>query len=55
MAKKRSTAKRKARSKFRASWCGQLRFGPMSSEVQAVNTYIKEQSDVHFHLLHEPG
>jgi DNA end-binding protein Ku len=44
----------KARSKFRASSRGQLRFGLVSFEVQAVNAQIKEQSEVHFHLWHEP-
>src|SRR5947207_9806830 len=41
-------------SKFRASWRGQLRFGLVSFEVQAVNAENKEKADVHFHLLHEP-
>ena len=41
-------------SKFRASWRGQLRFGLVSFEVQAVNAEIKENAEVHFHLLHEP-
>jgi DNA end-binding protein Ku len=46
--------KKKPRSKFRASWRGQLRFGLVSFEVQAVNAVIKENAEVHFHLLHEP-
>jgi DNA end-binding protein Ku len=46
--------KRKARSKFRASWRGQLRFGLVSFEVQAINAENKENAEVHFHLLHEP-
>jgi DNA end-binding protein Ku len=46
--------KKKPRSKFRASWRGQLRFGLVSFEVQAVNAEIKEMAEVHFHLLHEP-
>jgi DNA end-binding protein Ku len=46
--------KKKSRSKFRASWRGQLRFGLVSFEVQAVNAEIKENAEVHFHLLHEP-
>ena len=46
--------KKKQRSKFRASWRGQLRFGLVSFEVQAVNAQIKENAEVHFHLLHEP-
>ena len=46
--------KSKPRSKFRASWRGQLRFGLVSFDVQAVNAEIKEHSDVHFHLLHAP-
>lgn len=48
------TKKRKSRSKFRASWRGQLRFGLVSFEVQAINAEIKENAEVHFHLLHEP-
>jgi len=52
MATKRRRAK--SRSKFRASWRGQLRFGLVSFEVQAVNAEIKENAEVHFHLLHEP-
>jgi DNA end-binding protein Ku len=47
--------KRKAtRPKHRASWRGQLRFGLVSFEVQAVNAEIKEKAEVHFHLLHAP-
>jgi DNA end-binding protein Ku len=46
--------KKKSRSKYRASWRGQLRFGLVSFEVQAVNAEIKENAEVHFHLLHEP-
>jgi DNA end-binding protein Ku len=46
--------KRKSRSKFRASWRGQLRFGLVSFEVQAINAENKENAEVHFHLLHEP-
>lgn len=52
MATKRK--KSKSRSKFRASWRGQLRFGLVSFEVQAVNAENKENAEVHFHLLHEP-
>jgi hypothetical protein len=37
--------------KFRASWRGHLRFGLVSFEVQAINAQIKEQSEIHFHLL----
>jgi DNA end-binding protein Ku len=44
--------KSRPRSKFRASWRGQLRFGLVSFEVQAVNAANKEQAEVHFHLLH---
>src|SRR6201985_1060412 len=54
MAVKRKKTRSKARSKFRASWRGQLRFGLVSFEVQAVNAEIKENAEVHFHLLHEP-
>ncbi len=43
-----------SRSKFRASWRGQLKFGLVSFEVQAVNAEIKENAEVHFHMLHEP-
>jgi DNA end-binding protein Ku len=51
---KSRTKKRKPKSKYRASWRGQLRFGLVSFEVQAVNAEIKENAEVHFHLLHEP-
>lgn len=54
MAKARKKPKPKPRSKFRASWRGQLRFGLVSFDVQAVNAEIKEKAEVHFHLLHEP-
>jgi DNA end-binding protein Ku len=54
MATKRKSAKGKKRSKFRASWRGQLRFGLVSFEVQAVNAENKASAEVHFHLLHEP-
>jgi len=54
MAKARAKRGRKSRSKFRASWRGQLRFGLVSFEVQAVNAENKENAEVHFHLLHEP-
>jgi DNA end-binding protein Ku len=50
----RKRKKKKPKSKFRASWRGQLRFGLVSFEVQAVNAENKEQAEVHFHLLHEP-
>src|ERR1041384_1498691 len=46
--------KAKSRAKFRASWRGQLRFGMVSFEVQAVNAENKENAEVHFHLLHAP-
>ena len=54
MATKTKPKKSKPRSKFRASWRGQLRFGLVSFEVQAINAEIKEQPEVHFHLLHAP-
>jgi DNA end-binding protein Ku len=54
MPARRKKTKGKLRSKFRASWRGQLRFGLVSFEVQAVNAEIKENAEVHFHLLHEP-
>src|ERR1700704_5479112 len=54
MAATRKKRKSTSRSKFRASWRGQLRFGLVSFEVQAVNAEIKENAEVHFHLLHEP-
>jgi hypothetical protein len=44
MAAKRKAATGKKRSKFRASWHGQLRLGLVSSEVQAVNA--ENQPDV---------
>src|SRR6185437_10264523 len=52
IARKKSRSKK--RSRFRASWRGQLRFGLVSFEVQAINAEIKEKAEVHFHLLHEP-
>jgi DNA end-binding protein Ku len=54
MAAKRKSKAKKSRSKLRASWRGQLRFGLVSFEVQAVNAENKQQAEVHFHLLHEP-
>jgi len=54
MATARKKRGRKARSKFRASWRGQLRFGLVSFEVQAINAHLRENSEVHFHLIHEP-
>src|SRR3954447_11762330 len=52
---RRSTKKKtKGRSGPRASWRGQIRFGLVSFEVQAVNAEIKENAEVHFHLLHAP-
>lgn len=46
--------KTKGRSKYRASWKGPIRFGLVSFEVQAINAEVKEKSEIHFHLLHEP-
>lgn len=54
MATKRKKTKHKPKTKFRASWRGQLRFGLVSFEVQAINAEIKENAEVHFHLLHAP-
>jgi DNA end-binding protein Ku len=54
MATKRKKSAKKPRSKFRASWRGQLRFGLVSFEVQAVNAENKQNAEIHFHLLHEP-
>ena len=54
MTAKRKKHKATSRSKHRASWRGQLRFGLVSFEVQAVNAEIKENAEVHFHLLHAP-
>ena len=54
MAKQRTTKQKKSHSKFRASWRGQLRFGLVSFDVQAINAENKENAEVHFHLLHEP-
>jgi DNA end-binding protein Ku len=50
MAKKKSKAK--PRSKFRASWRGNLTFGLVSFPVQAINAINREGSDIHFHQLH---
>jgi DNA end-binding protein Ku len=50
MAKKKPHAK--PRSKFRASWRGNLTFGLVSFPVQAINAINREQSDIHFHQLH---
>jgi DNA end-binding protein Ku len=52
--KRRKLKKSAPKSKFRASWRGQLRFGLVSFEVQAINAEIKENAEVHFHLLHAP-
>lgn len=54
MAVTKKEEKGKPRSRLRASWRGQLRFGLVSFEVGAVNAEIKENAEVHFHLLHEP-
>lgn len=54
MAKKRAQKKKEAHSKFRASWRGPIRFGLVSFDVQAINAEAKEESDIHFHLLHAP-
>src|ERR1700727_775654 len=54
MATKQKKRTSKSRSKYRASWRGQLRFGLVSFEVQAINAEIKENAEVHFHLLHKP-
>lgn len=54
MATTHKQKKAKPRSKFRASWRGQLRFGLVSFEVQAINAEIKENAEVRFHLLHAP-
>src|ERR1700733_9678511 len=54
MATKPRKRRSAARSKHRASWRGQLRFGLVSFEVQALNAAIKENAEVHFHLLHAP-
>jgi DNA end-binding protein Ku len=49
---KRKPAKKKGRSKHRASWRGQLAFGLVSFPVQAFNAHSREGSDIHFHQLH---
>jgi DNA end-binding protein Ku len=55
MASKRKTRRTgTSKSKHRASWRGQLRFGLVSFEVQALNAHIAETSEIHFHLLHKP-
>lgn len=51
---RKQSAKNPSRAKTRASWRGQLRFGLVSFEVQAINAEIKENAEVHFHLLHRP-
>jgi len=53
MATKTKAKKRKPRSKHRASWKGQLRFGLVSLGVQALNAHTREGSEIHFHMLHE--
>lgn len=50
MAKKKP--KSRSRSKFRASWRGNLTFGLVSFPVQAINALNRDESDVHFHQLH---
>ncbi len=54
MATKPHLRKNDTQAGMRASWRGQLRFGLVAFEVQAVNAAIKENSGVHFHLLHAP-
>lgn len=44
--------KRKAASKRRASWQGNLTFGLVSFPVEAFNALNREGSDFHFHQLH---
>jgi DNA end-binding protein Ku len=51
MAKKKP-AKKKGRSRHRASWKGQLAFGLVSFPVQAFNALNRQESDIHFHQLH---
>lgn len=40
------------RPKYRSSWKGNLTFGLVSFPVQAINAVNREQSDIHFHQLH---
>jgi len=54
MAVKHAKKKAKGRSKYRASWQGELRFGLVSFAVQAINAQAKQRAEIHFHLLHEP-
>jgi DNA end-binding protein Ku len=50
--RRKKVSKNKTRSKFRASWRGQVRFGLVAFDVQAINAEIKEKGEIHFHLLH---
>lgn len=52
MAKKKT--KSTVRTKYRASWRGNLTFGLVSFPVQAINAINREGSDIHFHQLHAP-
>ncbi|MBX9655869.1 Ku protein [bacterium] len=47
-------AKRKGsgRSRWRASWRGDLRFGLVRFSVEAINAYSRSTGDIHFHQLH---
>jgi DNA end-binding protein Ku len=51
--KRRRSTMKKSSSRHRASWKGNLAFGLVSFPVQAVNALNREQSDIHFHQLHE--
>src|SRR5687767_3366341 len=47
-------AKRRKKTRWRASWKGQLQFGLVSFSVQAINARSPEEGDIHFHQLHAP-
>jgi DNA end-binding protein Ku len=51
---KRRKKKARPHPKHRASWKGPVRFGLVSFEVQAINAQVREKTEFHFHLLHEP-
>ena len=52
--KSRKSAKSASRSGFRAIWRGQIAIRTGVVQVQAINAEIKENAEVHFHLLHRP-
>lgn len=52
MTKHKRKAPAPAASRFRASWKGQLRFGLVSFNVEAVNAHSSSGGDIHFNQLH---